>query len=231
MRVQFGRFEFDSDRRLLLEGDRPVGISPKAFLLLQTLIDHRPQAVSKQQLFDALWPDTHVLEANLTNLVAELRKALGETGRAGDIRTVHGFGYAFDGTVAVLPPLTAEAATPSSSRCWLLIGEREVALNDGDYLLGREPACQVPLLDPSVSRRHARLRIVGEQATLVDLGSKNGTLLNGVPVEGEALLTEGDVLHLGTVRVVFRRFSPSEITRTLSMDRVDLARRLGEEPG
>lgn len=229
MRVQFGRFEFDSDRRLLLEGERPVGVSPKAFLLLQTLIDHRPQAVSKPQLFDALWPDTHVLEANLTNLVAELRKALGETGRAGVIRTVHGFGYAFDGTVTVLPALTPESAPSGGSRCWLLIGEREVPLNDGEYLLGREPACHVPLLDPSVSRRHARVRVAGDQATLADLGSKNGTLLNGVPVEGEAALAEGDVLHLGTVRVVFRRFSPSEITRTLSMDRMSLTKRLAEE--
>jgi pSer/pThr/pTyr-binding forkhead associated (FHA) protein len=129
----------------------------------------------------------------------------------------------------VLPPLLADVAPQSGSRCWLVVGEREVPLVEGEYLLGREPACHVPLLDPSVSRRHATVRIAGDDATIVDLGSKNGTLLNGAPVSGEALLADGDVLHLGSVRVTFRRFSTTEVTRTLSTENVAMARRLNDE--
>ena len=235
MRVVFGRFEFDSDRRLLLETGRPVAVSPKAFLLLMTLIDQRPRVVSKSELHNILWPETHVVEANLTNLVAELRRALGEGGRSGVIRTAHGYGYAFDGEATTLAesrerpvqPLPGSQPTRSTA-CWLVIGEREVPLVEGEHLLGREPVCQIVVLDPSVSRRHARVRVVGDSATIEDLGSKNGTFVRGDRSDGAARLDDGDEIYLGTVRVIFRRVGLSDVTQTLP-GATDLARRLREQ--
>ena len=58
----------------------------------------RPKALSKKALQERLWPSTFVAEANLSNLVAEIRQALGDNARAPRfIRTVHRFGYAFCG--------------------------------------------------------------------------------------------------------------------------------------
>jgi DNA-binding winged helix-turn-helix (wHTH) protein len=94
---RFGRFVLDSlARRLLCEG-RPVHLSPKAFGLLEVLVETRPKAWSKQELHEHLWPDVVVVDANLANLVAELRHALDDDAtRPRFIRTVPRFGYAFE---------------------------------------------------------------------------------------------------------------------------------------
>ena len=73
MRLRFGDFVFDSDTREVIRGDEPLAISPKAFALLALLIESRPKAVSKADLHSRLWPDTHVSDQNLGNLVVELR--------------------------------------------------------------------------------------------------------------------------------------------------------------
>src|SRR5258708_39886630 len=78
MRVHFGPFLFDSATRELLQDGERVHLSPKSFDLLQILIERRPAMVAKSELQDRLWPDVEVLEANLGNAAAEIRKALGD---------------------------------------------------------------------------------------------------------------------------------------------------------
>src|ERR1039457_134046 len=96
MRLTFGRCLFDSGAREVSRDGRPVAISPKAFQLLEILIDRRPNAVSKDQLRELLWPNAFVSDANLPNLVAELRAVLLDEARNPRvIRTVQRFGYAF----------------------------------------------------------------------------------------------------------------------------------------
>jgi DNA-binding winged helix-turn-helix (wHTH) protein len=71
-------------------------LSPKAFQLLEVLIKNRPRALSKSVLLDRLWANTFVVEANLSNLVGEIRHALGEDSRTPRfVRTIPRFGYAF----------------------------------------------------------------------------------------------------------------------------------------
>jgi FHA domain/FhaA, N-terminal domain len=67
-------------------------------------------------------------------------------------------------------------------------------------MIGRDPACAVSLDSPSVSRRHAQVVWDGNHFHVVDLGSKNGVLLNGAPVVS-APVEPGDVLVLGTERL------------------------------
>jgi len=82
---------------------------------------------------------------------------------------------------------------------------------DQEYVLGRDPASDLFVDDDRVSRRHARLRCGGESWELHDLGSKNGTLLDGLPVAGRALLGQRGWLSLGGVLASFERLTEEEI--------------------
>ncbi|MHC4611546.1 MAG: SpoIIE family protein phosphatase, partial [Planctomycetota bacterium] len=78
----------------------------------------------------------------------------------------------------------------------------------GPVLFGRDASCAVLLDDPGVSRRHAQIRPEGDGFVVEDLGSKNGTLLNGVRCT-VVRLSDGDEILLGTVHMVFRAERPA----------------------
>src|SRR5882724_5235039 len=89
----FGEFVYDSGARLLMRGGVKQHLTPKAQRLLHLLLVARPRALSREELYDALWPSTFVSETNLAGIVNEVRRALGDDPRAAQfIRTVHGFG-------------------------------------------------------------------------------------------------------------------------------------------
>jgi pSer/pThr/pTyr-binding forkhead associated (FHA) protein len=70
-------------------------------------------------------------------------------------------------------------------------------------VIGRAPESDVVAQDPGISRRHARIALEGEVYVIHDLGSRNGTIVNGRRVRA-ATLGDGDVVHLGRVELVFR---------------------------
>lgn len=80
---------------------------------------------------------------------------------------------------------------------------QEIDLPQGDTLVGRSAACHVTIEDPLVSRQHARFRIEGARATVEDLGSRNGLIINGRSVSGVAELSDGDRVRIGTQELVF----------------------------
>ena len=95
MRVRFGDCLLDSDTRQLVPGDRKVHLQPKAFQFLESLLEHRPKALSKEAIHASLWPGTFVSDGTMTSLVAEVRTAIGDDAHEPRfIRTVHRFGYA-----------------------------------------------------------------------------------------------------------------------------------------
>jgi pSer/pThr/pTyr-binding forkhead associated (FHA) protein len=69
--------------------------------------------------------------------------------------------------------------------------------------IGRQSGCTIVIRDTNVSREHVALRRRPTGWTLRDIGSTNGTKLNGVRVEGEQLLANGDVIMLGAIKVIF----------------------------
>jgi DNA-binding winged helix-turn-helix (wHTH) protein len=212
VQVSFGEFVLDSDTRELRRGSEPVHLSPKAFQLLETLVQSRPKALSKSMLHDRLWPDTFVVEANLANLVGEIRAALGEDPRRpAFIRTVHGFGYAFRDAPA---PAAVPSRTPKGPTYRLIWKGGRATLGDGEHVLGRDPELPVSLESPSVSRRHARIRIGGCEVVLEDLGSKNGSYVNGQRVTSPVKLSDRDQIRLGTVRLTFRVVTSPVSTET-----------------
>ena len=203
MRFQFAECILDRDTRELVRAGRVVPMAPKLFQLLETLIEARPRALSKTELHQALWPDTFVSDANLANLVADLREALGDDARdARIIRTVQRFGYAFQ---AEAHPVSGPGGPPSSFR--LVWGDREISLAEGENILGRDRAAIAWIDVYSVSRQHAKIVIAGDAATLEDLGSKNGTFARGAPVLRPTALVDGDEIRIGTAVLTLRRFS------------------------
>ena len=116
MRIRFGPFTLDLESRQLTSAGRDIHLEPKAFELLSALVLERPKALSKADLQERLWPGTFVAEANLSNLVAEIRAALADPARAPKfVRTAHGFGYAFCGDAVALTDPGDAAPAPATS--------------------------------------------------------------------------------------------------------------------
>ena len=80
---------------------------------------------------------------------------------------------------------------------------QEFDLPPGDTLIGRSPECQITIEDPLISRQHGRIIVQGGVATFVDLGSRNGSRVNGRPVGDPVLLVDGDRVRLGAQELVF----------------------------
>ena len=81
--------------------------------------------------------------------------------------------------------------------------ERTVALAEADITIGRATTNDVVLSDAKASRVHARLAYSDSQWTLIDLGSANGTLVNGLPVVDRVPLQQGDVIRVGDSTLLF----------------------------
>lgn len=213
MTVQFAEFAFDrASRQVALRG-APVHLSPKAFDVLGVLLDRRPEAVSKEELLALVWPDTFVMEASLTMVIAEIRRALGDESRSPRfIRTVQRYGYAFCAEAQDVAPAAPRDGGPPAA--WLVWNGQTIALRPGENVIGRDPRSHVWLDVAGVSRRHARISLSGANAVVEDLGSKNGTSVGGRPVTKPATLADGDVIECGPVPLQFRRWSERSAVAT-----------------
>jgi DNA-binding winged helix-turn-helix (wHTH) protein len=210
--LTFGGHRLDLGTRQLFRGPAEVHLSPKAFDLLRLLVEKRPQAVSKAEAIDHVWPATFVTDGNLASLIAELRRALGDQSRPPQfVRTVHAFGYAFCGKIDGDPVARSEAA----GTCWIVWRGREIPLRDGENIIGRDADVAVRVDFPSVSRRHARIVVSPDGATLEDLGSKNSTLVRNERIEGIVRLTDLDEIQVGSVRMTLRIMNGAEATQTI----------------
>ena len=81
-------------------------------------------------------------------------------------------------------------------------GER-IPLGQQIITIGRLPDCTIPVTDANVSRRHAEVRPAGSAFVVVDLGSTNGTKVNGVRIQGEHTLTDADIISVGSTHLRF----------------------------
>jgi Transcriptional regulatory protein, C terminal/FHA domain len=207
--LRFGEFVLDSQRRQVRKGEQPVHLTPKAFELLGTLLDRRPEAVSKDALEKGIWGQTHVAETSLAGLVAELRTALGDSPREPRfVRTVHGFGYAF---CAVATGRDRTGALGDAARVYRIVWDRrEVSLRAGENVLGRDPDAVAWIDSPTVSRRHARITVTLEGAVLEDLGSHNGTFRHGERIASAVPLHDRDEIRLGSVSMTFRVYAATD---------------------
>ena len=205
MPFRFGRFLFDARLRQLSRDGEPVDLTPKAFTLLQALIEARPEPVSREAIYDLLWPQTFVEPGNLHNLISELRGALEDEAHE-VIRTVHRFGYAF----------TAAGAAGALPRLAVILGSEEIPLREGENTIGREPVATISIDSSQVSRQHARILVTAAGAFLEDLGSRNGTFIRGERITGRVELQAGDEVIVGTTLLRIAELRPLASTRPVS---------------
>ena len=207
----FGPFVLDPAGAELRHGAVRIQVTPKVFDLLVLLVENRGRLLSKRELLEAIWRETHVEEGSLTRAVASLRAALEDDPAAPKyVETVTRRGYKF--VAEVREEAGGERAGDLSFT--LVIRGRSFPLAEGENTVGRAPECAVTVSSTSVSRRHAIITIASHRATLRDLGSKNGTCVGGAGVNGEVELQDGDEIRFGSVEATFASASASSSTLT-----------------
>lgn len=82
---------------------------------------------------------------------------------------------------------------------------QEFDLAPGETVIGRSPDCHITIDDPLLSRQHAKIVLTGQGARLYDLGSRNGSRVNGRLIPEPTELNDGDRIRLGTQELVFFR--------------------------
>jgi eukaryotic-like serine/threonine-protein kinase len=129
---EFGPFRLDAEKRLLLRDDQPVPLQLKAFETLLVLVRNSQQVMLKDDLMNAVWPDTFVEESNLTQNIFVLRKTLaasgGPEGHQRYIATIPGRGYRFAEKVQVIGGEENELVIERHTQSRLVIEERATAL-------------------------------------------------------------------------------------------------------
>jgi hypothetical protein len=176
--------------------------------------------LTKDEIHASLWQGTFVSDGTLTSLVAELRDAIGDEARAPRfVKTIHGYGYIFSGDVVT--EARPAGGEPAAASCRIILGDREIGLPPGEHILGRSTDAAVFVDDAGVSRHHARITIGADGAILEDLGSKNGTMLNGEPIGGPTRLADGAAIVLGATALKFRLFTTAGSTETVTRHHQD----------
>ena len=191
-----------------------VRLRPRAMDVLILLAGMAGKLASKQQLIDAVWRTEFVSDHALTQVVAELRAALGDDARnPAYIENIPRRGYRL---VAAVTPIAAsipqvrDAALPFK----LQGADRDHPLVQGPNVIGRTGDADICIDRTEVSRCHARITVQGTTATIEDLGSKNGTFLNGERLDRTMLLSNGDEIWIGRSVARFRFLVEGDPTMT-----------------
>ncbi len=194
---EFDSFRIDPEERVLLQSGTPIPLSPKAFEILVILVQHSERVVLKDDLMKMLWPDSFVEEANLTQNIFILRKALGESGRSYRyVVTVPGRGYRFATKVREVSaenydqnqpfvrthPETHVVAEKVSSRLRLVLGGCLVLLVlAAGGLIYRMPSVQHLFKNPPPGNSGAATPSISVRRSVAVLGFQN---VSGQPDEG-----------------------------------------------
>ena len=214
MELAFADCLLNLDSHQLLRAGTSVLLEPKAFQLLEVLVKRRPAVVTYIELDELLWPQVYVARTSLARIVSELRTALGDAPQDSRIiRTVYKTGYAF--AADVYTPIAPSRAPVALS---LTYNGRTIPLGAGDNIAGREPDCAISVDATTVSRRHARFSVAFGVATVEDLGSTNGTFVNGVAISAPCELKDGDEIALGKALLNLRAVQGSPATEVITRD-------------
>ncbi len=222
-------------------GEVTVHLRPKLMDILMFLAGHPGDVVPQQSIIEAVWARPFLAESVLTRCVAELRDVLGDDVSAPRyIETITKRGYRliapveWSGAAPSLPRMVGEAQVETiaagglagqpvrrgesgarATACFgVQWGEREIALAEGENVIGRVVDAAVRISSSKVSRRHARILVTGGRAFLEDLGSKNGTHIRGRRIRAVTELQDGDEIVVGRDVLVFRFCYPMGSTAT-----------------
>jgi len=212
---RFGTIRLDPDARGIAKDGRAAHLTRKAFDLLLLLLEAKPNAVTKDQIYARIWPDAYVTESSLQTLIREIRQALDEPHSPQSwIRTIRGIGYSFAGEAVAID--TAQAMGLDSPLAWLMGESLRVPLHAGENILGRGLEDVIEINLPTVSRRHARITLA-DAVVLEDLGSKNGTWLENERLTAPRELSDGAAVRLGSAEFTFRLCRPAGSTQSIEI--------------
>ncbi len=193
---------------------REVRLRPRAMDVLTVLALSAGKLVSKRSLIDDVWHTEFVSDHALTQVVAELRAALGDdAGNPSFIENIPRRGYRL---VASVTPV-AESAVSNNGVSMPFKLETEDGsrpLIQGQNVIGRTDEADISIDKTEVSRCHAVITVQGTSAIIEDLGSKNGTYVNGRQIEGPATLNNGDEIWIGRSVARMRFLIEGEPTKT-----------------
>jgi DNA-binding winged helix-turn-helix (wHTH) protein len=212
---RFAAFELDVAAYALKHRGRPVKLERIPMEVLIFLVQRAGTLVERSDIQAHLWsPDVFIEhEAAINTAVRKIRHALGDDAEAPRfVETVVGKGYRF---IALLEErsLPGAAAFP---RYALTVGKQEFVLHSRDTVLGRDPSAGIYVDHPSVSRRHARISIESRGPVVQDLGSRNGTFVNGRRIDGPAKIHHKSIIGLGSIAVVFSILRRPASTQSMS---------------
>jgi DNA-binding winged helix-turn-helix (wHTH) protein/predicted ATPase len=130
--IAFGRFRFDATNECLWDGERQIALRPKAFAVLNLLVQNAGQLITKQYVLDSVWPGTFVGDAVLKDCIRQLREALGDSADSPTyIETAHRRGYRFIAKLSATPAAAIQpntAVLPESANAPGVLGrESEIA--------------------------------------------------------------------------------------------------------
>ncbi len=139
---EFGPFHMDPDKQVLLRGNDPVPVTPKAFETLLVLVRRSREVVSKEELLKEVWPNSFVEESNLSQNIFLLRKALGDTAEYRQyIVTLPGRGYRFAAAVRTVTEQGEALVAQARTRTQIVVEENEA---ETDQALTPFPIPQTP---------------------------------------------------------------------------------------
>ncbi|MBP1633543.1 MAG: tolB protein [Acidobacteria bacterium] len=214
--VRFGLFELDLVTGELRKKGVKVALQEQPFQVLAMLLGRPGELVTREELRAKLWGDSVFVdfERGLNKVIVKIRRALDDLAESPRyVETLERRGYRF---IAPVEPVQA-AGAPATGTLLVarLVGEdRSVPLAEGSHLLGRDPGCAVWIDSSFVSRRHARLVVEPRRLVLEDLGSHNGTLVNGERITAPRVLADGDEIRIGPARLIVYLATPAAATLT-----------------
>lgn len=212
---RFGEFEVDVAAYALRRAGQRIKLERIPMEVLVLLVQKAGILVDRTEIQAALWGATVFVErdAAINTAMRKIRRALGDDAEHPRfVETVVGKGYRFVAALetrdANVKDSRAAGRAVSSKRHHLpnyLVtrGKRQFVLDREENLLGRDPDATVHIDHPSVSRRHACISIRSARAVLEDLESRNGTFLDGRPIQRPTEIHHGAIIGLGPITLTF----------------------------
>jgi DNA-binding winged helix-turn-helix (wHTH) protein len=217
--VRFGLFELDLTTGELRKKGAKVALQEQPFQVLAMLVEAPGELVSRETLRQRLWPDSVFVDFDhgLNKAVAKIRTALGDLAESPRyVETLERRGYRFIAAVesVIAPASGREAPRTRPAAATLTWGDRSIPLGEGTHVLGRDPSVAVWIDSVIASRRHAAITVASGSLIIEDLGSHNGTFVNGRRLDAPSPLADGDEIRVGPATLAVHTAPPDDLTRS-----------------
>jgi len=200
--IRFGPFEADLMSGELRKTGVRVAVQAQPFEILAALLERPGVLITREELRVRIWPNEVFVDFDhgLNKGVSKLREVLGDDGsKPRYVETLPRRGYRFIATVSEQSIEAAGHAVVAR----LLHEGKTIPLSPGVHFIGRDESSAVCLNSATVSRRHARLTLAANAASIEDLHSKNGTRVKGKAIRGVTQLHNGDQIEVGSIALTF----------------------------